>query len=161
MKNIIILSALIIFGASCKKSTTPTPTPTPTTSNFNYKVDGGTTMTVDSAKATLYTLGVAPFNRMIDVYAFKGGLQVFEFHFKPVTGSVSADGTFNNSWLTYLTGVNYPDDYYHSTSGTLNVSLCDTIGKKIEGSFQFSGNNGTMTKVISDGNMKVDITSVQ
>ena len=161
MRKISFLMAFIIFNVACKKNTTPAPTPTPMASNFSYKVDAGNTVAVDSARATLYTLGIAPFHRMIDVYAFKGGLQVMEFHFKPSTGSVTADCTFNNAWLTYLTGINYPTDYYHSTSGSLNVTLCDTIAKKIEGNFNFTGSNGTSVKLITEGVMKVDITTVQ
>jgi len=41
-------------------------------------------VSVDSVNATLYTLGVAPFNREIDVYAYKSGNQVLEMHFCPL-----------------------------------------------------------------------------
>jgi hypothetical protein len=162
MKRIVFIACgLALIGIGCKKSTTNNPsTTTTTTNNFSYKLDG-TAMTIDSAKATLYTLGLAPYNRMIDVFAFKGGLEVLEFHFKPVTGSSIADGTFANSWLTYKSGINFPNDYFNSTSGSLNITLCDTINKKIEGTFNFVGNNGTTNKNITDGVLKVDITSVQ
>lgn len=155
---ILILSSGILIS-SCKKSSTTTTTNNTTSSSFSYKVDGST-MTIDSAKATLYTLGVSPFNRMIDVYAFKGGVEVLEFHFKPSTGTSIADGTFANSWLTYKSGTNFPADYFNSTSGTLNVTLCDTVNKKIEGTFNFIGNNGSSNKNITEGVMKVDITTV-
>lgn len=159
MKKIITLSlAATIFLFACKKETTENVANNNT--GFSYKADG-TANTADSAYAVLYTLGVAPFNRMIDVFAFKGGIEVFEFHFKPTAGSYNADGTFSNSWLTYKTGINFPDDYYNSTSGTLNLTLCDTVAKKIEASFNFTGNNGTTNKSITEGTMKVNITQVQ
>lgn len=157
-RNLFFLSLMMLMVA-CKKSSTTVPPATTTSSAFSYKVDG-TDMTIDSAKATLYTSGVSPFNRMIDVYAFKGGLEVLEFHFKPVVGTSTADGTFNNAWLTYKAGTNFPTDYYNSTSGTLNITLCDTLNKKIEGTFNFVGNNGTNNKNITDGVMKVNITTV-
>jgi hypothetical protein len=158
MKKLIApLFAASLFLFACKKDAAPNQVNN--TASFSYKADG-TAVTVDSAHATLYSLGVAPFNRMIDVYAFKGGLQVLEFHFKPTAGTYTADGTFNNAWLTYTTGINYPDDYYNSTSGSLNLTLCDTVSKKIEGTFNFTGNNGTSNKSITEGIMKVNITEV-
>lgn len=149
-------AAAFLLIACSKESTDRTPAAT----SFTYKADG-TAVTVDSAHAVLYTLGIAPFNRMIDVYAYKGGIEVLEFHFKPTVGNYTADGSFTNAWLTYKTGINFPTDYYNSTSGTLNLTLCDTTAKKIEGTFNFTGNNGTTNKLISEGNMKVDITQVQ
>lgn len=148
--------ALVTIFSSCKKDDTSNRN---SNTAFTYKADG-TAVTVDSAHAVLYSLGVAPFNRMIDVYAFKGGLQVLEFHFKPSMGSYTADGTFSNAWLTYTTGINYPDDYYNSTSGNLTLTKCDTVNKKIEGTFNFVGSNGTATKNITEGVLTVDITEV-
>ena len=156
MKKFILLSftvTTLLFA--CKKDSVEN-----NTTSFSYKVDG-TVNTVDSAHAVLYTLGVAPFNRMIDVFAYKGGIEVIEFHFKPTAGSYNADGTFTNSWLTYKTGINFPNDYYNSTSGTLGLTLCDTVSKKIEATFNFTGNNGSVNKAITEGVMKVDITEIQ
>lgn len=162
MKKILnpafILFAVIAFTA-CKKDNPVTNKPV--TGSFSYKADGGATVIADSTQAVLYTLGVAPFSRMIDVYAFKGGKQTMEFHFQPKTGSVTADGTFTNAWLTYTTGINYPDDYYNSTSGTLNIAVCDTVAKKIEGTFNFTGNNGAANKAITEGAMKINITEIR
>lgn len=159
MKSSVFFGLLLIVGLSaCKKKTSTTNPPAST--EFSFKVDGNA-IKVDSAKATLYTLGVAPFGRMIDVYAFKGGAEVLEFHFRPVAGTSVADGTFTNSWLTYKAGNVFPNDYYHSSSGTLNITLCDTLSKKIEGSFDFIGSNGTGTKSITEGTLKVEITQVQ
>ncbi len=145
---------------SCKKSTTNQVTTIPPANNYTFKLDGNE-VKVDSAHATLYTLGVAPFGRMIDVYAYKGGLQMLEFHFRPVTGNVLADGTFANSWLTLKTGQVFPTDYFNSVSGMLNVTACDTVNKKITCSFYFTGSNGSWTKNVTDGNLSVDITQVQ
>ncbi len=158
MKKIISLAfTVIILLSSCKKETTVNVIPA--ISSVSYKADGAS-KTIDSAHAVLYSLGVPPFNRMIDVYAYKGGIEVLEFHFKPTVGSYNADGTFTNSWLTYKTGVFFPDDYYNSTSGTLNLTKCDTVTKKIEATFNFTGNNGSINKSITDGIMKVNITQI-
>ena len=159
MKKLILLSVTattLLFA--CKKDAAENTANN--TTSFSYKVDG-TAGTIDSAHAVLYTLGIAPFNRMIDVFAFKGGIEVLEFHFKPTAGSYNADGTFTNSWLTYKSGISFPNDYYNSTSGTLNLTLCDTVSKKIEATFNFTGNNGTIDKAITEGSMKVTITEVQ
>ncbi|MBK7692308.1 MAG: hypothetical protein IPJ31_14790 [Bacteroidetes bacterium] len=156
--QVFFLLLFLVSMVACKKKTSTTNPPA--TTEFTFKVDG-TAIKVDSAKATLYTLGIAPFGRMIDVYAFKGGIEVLEFHFRPITGTSVADGTFSNSWLTYKAGNVFPDDYYHSSSGTLKISLCDTLTKKIEGTFDFIGSNGTGTKNITEGILKVDITQVQ
>jgi hypothetical protein len=158
MKKIISLAfTTIVLLSACKKEETVNVLPS--VSSVTYKADGAA-KTIDSAHAVLYTLGVPPFNRMIDVYAYKGGIEVLEFHFKPTVGSYNADGTFSNSWLTYKTGTNFPVDYYNSISGTLNLTLCDTVTKKIEAAFNFTGNNGTANKSISDGSMKVNITQI-
>ena len=161
MKKLIILCTVpvvVFLFVSCKKDSNNN---NPGTQTFSYKAGGGTTVTADSANAVLYTLGIAPFVRMIDVFAYKGGIEVMEFHFQPKTGSFTADGTFTNAWLTHKTGITYPDDYYNSTSGVLNITLCDTVAKKIEGAFNFTGNNGSADKTITDGVMKVNITRVQ
>lgn len=157
MKNTIKLFAFAaivsgFFFTSCKKSTTTTNTnTTPSTSTFTFKKDG-TLVNVDSAKATIYT-SVLTGTRMIDVYAFAGGSQVLEMHFAPTTGSRAVDKTFANSWLTYISAT----DYYDGTSGTLNITKCDTVNNKIEGTFNFSGaaSIGTGSANITDGNMVV------
>lgn len=158
MKNTIKLIAMatIFTGfifTSCKKSTTSTNTnTTTTTTSFTFKKDG-TLVTVDSAKATIFT-SVLTNTRMIDVYAFAGGTQVLEMHFAPTTGSRAVDKTFANSWLTYISAT----DYYDGTSGTLNITKCDTVNNNIEGTFNFSGSAaiGTGSANITDGNMVVN-----
>jgi hypothetical protein len=48
----------------------------------------------------------------------------------------------NNAWLTYVAGDNFPTDQYDSRGGTFNLSVCDTINKKVKGTFSFVGTNG-------------------
>ncbi len=154
-----ILLLAVIF-TSCKKSDNSTP-PTPGGSGaFSYKVDAGATVTVDSANATLYG---ANNHRQIDVYAFKGGKQVMEFHFAPKTGDQVVGSTLGSSAL--LTYMETPTASYDSQSGSFNLSVCDTIGKKIVGTFSFVGKqypytNGT-THTITEGQMTVTKLSKQ
>lgn len=159
MKKISLLAfAIQFFLCSCEKSDTNEQTGNNTA--ISYKAEG-TGIVADSAHAVLYTLGIAPFNRMIDVFAYKSGVEVLEFHFKPTTGTYVADGTFSNAWLTYKTGTSFPNDYYHSTSGTLTLSVCDTVSKKIEATFNFNGSNGSSSKSITEGTMKINITEIR
>lgn len=158
MKRLTVLAlTLSVILYSCEKSDTNDQAGN--NSAVSFKADG-TEIVADSAHAVLYTLGIAPFNRMIDVFAYKAGVEVLEFHFKPATGNYAADGTFSNAWLTYKTGSVFPNDYYNSTSGLLTLTLCDTVAKKIEGTFNFTGNNGSSSKSITAGNMKLNITEV-
>ncbi len=118
--------------------------------SFTFKVDG-TAVTIDSARAVLYNLGIPPNNREIDVYAFQGGNQVLEFHFLPRTGAKTAAQNFTGAWLTYKTA----GTSYHSQSGTLNLTVSDTTGGRFEATFNFVGNSGTATKNITEGTMVV------
>ncbi len=153
MKATIILKTflaifIITSITSCKKTTTE-PTPDPAASGaFTYKVDGGATLTVDSANAILYNR--VGFGRTIDVYAFRGGYQVFEFHFAPTVGLKDAA----TNLLTYNTS---PVLSYDSQSGSMNVITCDTINNKLIGDFNFIGKlfNGSGTKNITEGHMVV------
>ncbi|MBA3829352.1 MAG: hypothetical protein H0X33_10485 [Taibaiella sp.] len=149
----LLFIALGITSCS-KSSTTPTPTPTPTPTGFTYKVDGGATITVDSANATLYTTGS---HREMDVYAFKGGQQVLEFHFTPKTGTQSADPTLGVAAL--LTYIDSAPNSFDSQSGMINITTCDTTGNSIVGDFNFVGKQypytGTTTHTITEGHMVV------
>jgi hypothetical protein len=149
--------------ASCSKSSnssTPTPTPTPTPTAFTYKVDGGAVVTVDSANATLYNTGG---HREMDVYAFKGGQQVLEFHFQPSTGTKIVDTTFNSTAL--LTWMESPIMSFDSQSGTLTVTTCDTTTPSIVGNFNFVGKQypytSNVTHNITEGHMIVTKVSHQ
>ena len=149
---IMALFSATLLVSSCKKSTTTTPDPIVTPATFTFKVDG-TAVTADSANAVLYNLGVAPYNREIDVYAFKGGQQVLEMHFHPVTATYNASANFNDAWLTYDESL----DTYDSESGSLMLTTCDTVNKKIAGKFNFVGKlyTGSATRTITEGNLLV------
>ncbi|MGL2966516.1 hypothetical protein [Flavobacterium sp. XGLA_31] len=131
------------------------------TQGITFKADG-TAVTASSVDATLYSNSVAG-GRYIDVYAFQGTNQILEFHFPPKTGSFTANQTMDmsHSWLTYMTnnGLDYPGDYFGSTSGTINVTTCDTINNKIVATFNFVGDNGTVTKTISEGTLNINAIS--
>lgn len=151
------LHATILFGiailfAACKKDeANPASNNNNNTSgSFTFKVDGAA-VTIDSARAVLYTLGIPPNNREIDVVAFHGGNEVLEFHFLPRTGAQAAAQNFTEAWLTYKSG----GTNYHSQSGTLTLTTCDTIGGRFEGTFNFVSQGGSATRTITDGNLIV------
>ena len=145
-----ILAATFLVSSCKKSSTTPTPVVPPAT--FTFKVDG-TAVTADSANAVLYNLGVAPFNREIDVYFFKANEQVLEMHFHPVATTYNASANFDDAWLTYDLGM----ETYDSQSGKLVLTTCDTVNNKIAGTFNFVGklNGGSATKTITEGTLLV------
>jgi len=157
MKSISFFLLIIFFAtflfSSCKKNeSAPEPTSSPAPTTFTFKVDG-TAVTVDSANAVLYNLGVSPYNREIDVYAFKAGQQVLEMHFHPVAATYNASMSFDVAWLTYDEGI----DTYDSQSGKLVLTTCDTVNNKIAGTFNFVGKlyTGSATKTITEGNLLV------
>ncbi len=146
--SILAIVSVIIFSSCNKASTTVDPAPV-ASGAFTYKVDGGATITVDSANAVIYSR--TGFGRTIDVYAFKSGGQVLEFHFAPIAGTKDAATTL----LTYING--NPPNSYDSQSGALNLITCDTVTNKLIGDFNFIGKqyNGTVTKTITEGHMIV------
>ncbi len=173
MKKTFILSVFLttMFVVACKKKTT-TPDPTPASTTTGGTTTGGTTtggsapmsyndgsaITVDSANAVLYTanLGGGVMHREIDIYAFKAGKQVLEFHFLPKVDTQPVSADFNSAWLTYLTnGGAGLGDNYNGTSGNFNLSLCDTVANKLTGTFNFTGNNGSANKTISGGTITI------
>ena len=144
-----------ICAISCtKKSTSTTPAPTPTTAAFTFKVDGGAAITVDSATAVLYNLSGGA--RFMDVYAYKGGAEIMEFHFDPQTGSQTVGNALGAALLTYMES---DTSSYDSQSGALNITTCDTTGNKIEGDFNFVGKvypyTGTTSHTITEGHLVV------
>lgn len=147
-----LLLACVSSSCSKKDSSTTTPTPTPTPTGITFKVDG-TSVSCDSANAVLYTSSLTS-KRMIDVYGFKAGLTVLEFHFQPKTGSLPADKTFDNSWLTWANAT----DYFDSKSGTMKLTKCDTTTNNIEATFDFVGENfsKTATHSITEGTMNLN-----
>ncbi len=151
----IFLLSIFVAITSCKKATTETPViAAPVSGAFTYKVNGGAAITVDSANAVIYNpLGTG--SRTIDVYAFKGGKQVLEFHFAPI---VRLNNIPNSSTLlTYITTLVAPYAY-DSQSGVLNLTTCDTINKNLIADFNFVGkdfNGGPATVNITEGHMVV------
>jgi hypothetical protein len=151
---VLSMGSIIIMSSCSSDSSNGSSNPT---EGVTCKVDGAS-VTASSIEASLYTNSVAG-GRYIDVYAYQGSNQILEFHFPPKTGSYPANQTMDmsNSWLTYITnnGVSYPADYFHSTSGTIHVTTCDTINNKIVATFDFVGDNGTMTKSITEGGINI------
>lgn len=140
---------LVLIAASCKKDDSSNNNSN--TESLSFKVDGTVTV-CDSAVATLYTNSVTN-ARMIDVLAFKGGADIIEFHMQPKAGTYAADGTFTNAWITYFPNLT---DFYHSTSGSLVLTKCDTVGNVIQGTFNFTGKSiSGATKSITEGVMNI------
>ena len=157
---VTLISFTLLLVVSCKKDSTSTTSPSTGSTSFTYKLNGGATITIDSSNATLYTTGG---QRMIDVYAYKSGMEVLEFHFTPVTGSKPAGTILGvGSFLTYMDPSLVSWD---SQSGNMNLTTCDTIGKKLVGDFSFIGKeypySGSATRTISDGHMLVTKLTIQ
>lgn len=152
LKNALAIMFVLMASTACKKSDNSTPATS--SGKFTFKVDGGAATTIDSATATLYSTTAG---RQMDVYAFKGGKQVIEFHFDPKTGSKTV-GTGLGSGA-FLTFIDAGFTSYDSQSGTFNLTTCDTIGKKVEGDFSFVGKvypyTGATVKTITEGHMVV------
>ena len=160
--SFIIALTISFFVISCKKEdkktatsvTTPTTNTTTACGAAMCFTDDGTAVIADSANATLYTNTVSH-QRVIDVYAFKGGSQVMEMHFLPKTGSQVVDTSlsFTTAWLTVQT----PTDFCDGHSGVFNLTTCDTIANTIKGTFSFSGNMamGHMVKAITNGSINI------
>ncbi len=145
----------VIMGSSCSSDSSSSGSSS--SSPVSFKVNGKST-TAGTVQATLYTNVVAG-GRYIDVYGFQGESQILEFHFPAKTGSFAAQQSFDmsTSWLTYITnnGTDATADYFHSTSGTINVTTCDTINNKIVATFNFVGNNTTADKTITEGSLNI------
>ncbi|MBP6556804.1 MAG: hypothetical protein KAX93_01235 [Flavobacterium sp.] len=150
--------ALVVFTVVLTSCSSDSNGSSSEQTGITFKVDG-TAVTATNIEATLYTNVVAG-ERYIDVFGFDGTTQILEFHFPATTGSFTAQQSFDltSSWLTYLTngGSSFPGDYYHSTAGTINVTTCDTINNKIVATFNFTGNNSTVNKTITDGMLSVN-----
>lgn len=178
MKNRVFNTAFIALTfllipslESCKKETTEPDTTTNTTNTpvtptpaLSFK-EGANTIVADSAKAILYTSGMAGVQgtRKLDIYAFKNGQQIIEFHFSPKTGTQPVAQNGSSAWLTYITnnGTTYPDDFYHCSSGNFSLSACDTINNNITGTFDFVGSNGTTNKIITEGSIAITVVKKQ
>ena len=151
---LVLTTVVLTTMASCSSDSSSSSN---TPAGITFKAEG-TAVTATDMQATLYTNPVAG-GSYIDVYAYEGTKQILEFHFPPKTGSFTANQTMDmtHSWLTYMTnnGLSYPADYFNSTSGTIEVTTCDTINNKIVATFSFIGNNGTVNKSITEGSINI------
>lgn len=153
LKSSLILLLLSVIFNACNKNSSADTTAANTTGKFTFKLDGGAAIVVDSANAILYS---TTSGRQMDVFAYKGGTQILEFHFDPKTGTKTAGTVLGTgAFLTYLESATQS---YDSQSGTLTLTTCDTTGNKIEGDFNFLAKQypytGT-TKTITEGHMLV------
>jgi hypothetical protein len=128
----------------------PPPPPPPIDTLSSFKING-VTVSIDSAIGSLYTTSSFPPKRIIDVFAFKSAKTVFVMKFDPITGDQVVGFAPNNAQLTYVAGNNFPTDQYDSKSGSFNLSVCDTINRKIKGTFSFIGTNGISDTAIKEG----------
>ncbi len=155
---VFLLSAL--FLASCSKDTDNTETPqvvNPTKTTF--KLDG-VLITADETTATDYNNTTAG-GRYLHISVKKDGNEILELHMPASTGTYPAQSTELNmttSWLTYEVngGVNFPEDFYQATSGSMNLTTCDLTANKLSGTFNFAANNTVSTKQITEGVLVVD-----
>jgi hypothetical protein len=153
-----IALTFVVFSISCSSDSSSSTTPDPVNTATTFKLDG-VLITADETTATLYNNTVAG-GMYIDVYVKKGGKQVLEMHMPATNGNYPAQHvalTMTESWLTYQAneGLNFPDDYFDSNSGTMNLTTCDLVGDELRGTFNFVGNNGTSNKTITEGNLVV------
>ncbi|MEN9488324.1 MAG: hypothetical protein RL494_589 [Bacteroidota bacterium] len=158
---IVFLFSGLVF-TSCSKDNGNTPIVIPPIVNATqttFKLDG-VLITADETTANDYANASAG-GRYIDVFVKKGGKQILELHMPATTGTYPAQHagfSMTTSWLTYQAndGLNVPDDYYHSASGSMNLTTCDLVGNKLRGTFSFTGNNGTANKQITEGVLVVN-----
>lgn len=153
-----ITVCVIFFVTACSSDSGDSKNSTPAnTTKTTFKLDG-VLITADETDATLYNNAIAG-GQYIDVYAYKAGVQVLELHMPATVGNYPAQHagfTMTDSWLTYQTGGTDPIlDYFHSDSGTMNLTTCDLTADELRGAFNFVGNNGTSTKSITEGNLVV------
>ena len=154
-----IVVSFAIFSISCSSDSSSSDSPDPVaTDKTTFKLDG-VLVTADETTATLYNNAAAG-GQYLDVYAKKAGEIVLEMHMPATVGNYPAQHagfTMADSWLTYQNGVGTDPilDYFHSDSGTMNLTNCDLIGDELRGTFNFVGNNGTTNKNITEGNLVV------
>ncbi len=152
INKVLLLFLFIGFVLQGCKKTTQKPVVPPTTAS-TFKLDG-TATTIDSVSAMLYSNGAG---RQMDIYAYKGGQEVLEFHFAPTVGIKTAGTVLGSgAFLTYMES---PILSYDSQSGTLNVTVCDTIGKKVVADFNFMAKQYPYTdpaaKNITEGHISI------
>jgi len=85
INKVLLFSIIGLALQGCTK-TVQKPVVPVTTSGSTFKLDGIAT-TIDSASAMLYSNASG---RQMDIYAYKGGNEILEFHFAPTSGSKTA-----------------------------------------------------------------------
>ncbi len=155
----VILLTFAVFSISCSSDSSDSKSTGPVaTDKTTFKLDG-VVVTADETTATLYNNAAAG-GQYLDVYAKKAGEIVLEMHMPATVGTYPAQHagfTMADSWLTYQNGTGADPilDYFHSDSGTMNLSTCDLVGDELRGTFSFVGNNTASNKNITEGNLIV------
>lgn len=164
MKTIILKVActyLLLLAASCNSDSSSDNSGTSAAAKTTFKLNG-LLITADETTATHYTNAVAG-GEYIDINAFKDGKQVLELHFPATKGTFPAEQSFSmtTSWLTYEAngGANFPDDFYNSTSGSIQLTTLDLTANKIRGTFNFVGNNTATNTTITEGILITDVVT--
>ena len=165
MKTIYLKTAIALMALTFASCSSDSSSSTPVnTAKTTFKLDG-VLITADETTATDYdNLGAG--GRYIDVYVMKDGKQILELHMPAANGTYPAQHdtfTMSNSWLTYQAndGLNFPDDYFESASGSMVLTTTDLVGNKLRGTFSFVGDNTTTTKYITEGNLVVNTMTHQ
>lgn len=164
MRKFILKTVCVYFlllAASCNSDSAADTSGKSTTAKTTFKLNG-VLITADETTATHYTNAVAG-GDYVDINAFKDGKQVLELHFPATTGTFPAEQSFSmtTSWLTYEAngGANFPNDYYNSTSGSIQLTTLDLTANKIRGTFNFIGNNTSADMAITEGVLVTDVVT--
>lgn len=166
MKTNLLTTVIIFLTLTISSCTSDSESSIPPASadKTTFKLDG-VLITPDEVTATDYNNTVAG-GRYIDVYVKKGGKQILELHMPAVNGTYPAQHaalTLTSSWLTYQAndGLNFPADYFDSTTGSMKLTTCDLVGNKLRGTFEFVGNNTSSNKTITEGVLVVNTITHQ
>ncbi len=138
-----MLGLIIITGNACKKeeskdNSSPNGGGT-SVAGFSCKIDG-TAFTADSARINTYSGGFS-------IMAFKGGSTAFEINLKePAVGKHSLAAGSNEA-ATYVTS----SAYFVNTAGEVAITAFDATAKTGNGTFYFTGANGSDAKNFTEG----------
>jgi len=157
MKKIIFITALaIILILGCKKKTTTTttnttpPPPTTVVNQMIFTVNGGTTYTAttDAVFTNQLTVngGTSTSNNIEVTLNMPKSVGTYTLNL-----GLSADYVYTDNNNNFQ---NYQTDATHT--GTVSVTQCDTINRKVSGKFSFNGFNSTIG---SAGTPTVNITN--
>ncbi|HKC69282.1 MAG TPA: hypothetical protein VKG26_13685 [Bacteroidia bacterium] len=151
---ITVLAVIIILG--CKKKTTTTatnttpPPPTTVTNQMIFTVNGGTTYTAttDAVFTNQLTVngGTSTSNNIEVTLNMPKSVGTYTLNL-----GLSADYVYTDNNNNFQ---NYQTDATHT--GTVSVTQCDTINRKVSGKFSFNGFHSTIG---SAGTPTVSITN--